>query len=291
MLQVSQQSTLQKSFVLVGLVFGGIILSVLLSGLLLPNLYGISMQTLLANLQANTFEISPNPSRLFAGIQQFFTFLVPGIFFFFFYRQKLYKYSYSENLIFYVVALYVVAMPLVEFSYYINQFIPVNAFAKESALSQALLQQMTLQEGTMAKLGNILVLCVLPAIGEELVFRFGIQNKILGDTKLGTAGAIIVTSLIFSFIHFELEAFLPRFVLSIILGLAYVYSRTILVPITFHLLNNYLAFTQISANVEQNYFQNMFYNSSFLSVVVVVLCSFLCYHILKRMSKSVSARL
>lgn len=56
--------------------------------------------------------------------------------------------------------------------------------------------------------------------------------------RLGTAGALVVVSLLFASVHLNLNAFVPVFVLGAMLGLAYEITGTILVPITIHMLFN-----------------------------------------------------
>jgi membrane protease YdiL (CAAX protease family) len=50
--------------------------------------------------------------------------------------------------------------------------------------------------------------------------------------------AIIVTSLLFSAIHFSFYGFLTRTALSIVLGLLYAYTRNLWMPILAHFINN-----------------------------------------------------
>jgi len=50
--------------------------------------------------------------------------------------------------------------------------------------------------------------------------------------------AIIVTSLLFSAIHFSFYGFLTRLTLSIVLGLLYAQTRNLWMPILAHFINN-----------------------------------------------------
>jgi len=87
----------------------------------------------------------------------------------------------------------------------------------------------------------LFVVAILPAIGEELLFRGILQNelvRILRNPHLG----IVLASILFSALHFQFYGFFPRMGLGILFGYLYYWSGTILVPILMHFTNNALTF-------------------------------------------------
>ena len=84
---------------------------------------------------------------------------------------------------------------------------------------------------------TILVIAVVPAIGEELLFRGYFQQKISKWLKDPNA-AILITAFLFSAIHFHFEGIIPRFVLGILLGYLYYWSGSLWLPILAHFVNN-----------------------------------------------------
>ena len=64
-----------------------------------------------------------------------------------------------------------------------------------------------------------------------------IQNNFKELTK-NTLLAVILTSAFFSLMHFELYAFLPRFLLSLCLGLLLAATNNLWIPILCHFINN-----------------------------------------------------
>lgn len=84
---------------------------------------------------------------------------------------------------------------------------------------------------------NILMLALIPAIGEELIFR-GVFQKILA--KLFKSGhlAIWFTAFIFSTLHFQFFGFIPRFILGLVFGYLYFWSGTLWLPVIAHFVNN-----------------------------------------------------
>ncbi len=101
--------------------------------------------------------------------------------------------------------------------------------------------EMTVKFLTMDSVGslalNMFMIAIIPAVGEELLFRGCIQKllrKGLGNPHI----AIILTGAIFSFFHFQFFGFLPRWIMGIILGYLFYYSGNIWYPIIAHFLNN-----------------------------------------------------
>lgn len=83
-------------------------------------------------------------------------------------------------------------------------------------------------------------IAVLPAIVEEMFFR-GTMQQILTATTRSPWMAILTTSAIFSLLHGDIVAFLPRFFLGYILGIIYYYGKNIWVNIAAHAFNNTLS--------------------------------------------------
>jgi uncharacterized protein len=92
----------------------------------------------------------------------------------------------------------------------------------------------------------LVVVAILPAIGEELLFRGIVQNELkalFGNPHI----AIWIGGFLFSFVHFQFFGFFPRMLLGVVLGYLYYWSGNILVPMFLHFMNN--AITLISMNL------------------------------------------
>jgi len=87
---------------------------------------------------------------------------------------------------------------------------------------------------------NLFMIALLPAIGEEFIFRGVLQRLISEWTKNHYVG-IIITAFLFSFIHFQFYGFVPRFLLGIYFGYLLFWSGSIWVPVIAHFVNNGLA--------------------------------------------------
>lgn len=87
---------------------------------------------------------------------------------------------------------------------------------------------------------NFIMIAILPAIGEELLFR-GVIQRLFAEWTRNAHVAILITAFLFSFIHFQFYGFLPRFMLGIFFGYLMVWSGSIWVPMAAHLFNNGMA--------------------------------------------------
>jgi hypothetical protein len=84
---------------------------------------------------------------------------------------------------------------------------------------------------------NLLTIAIIPAIAEELIFRGVFQRIFIGLFRSGHI-AIWVTAFIFSAIHFQFFGFIPRFILGLVFGYLFFWSKTLWLPIISHLINN-----------------------------------------------------
>lgn len=94
--------------------------------------------------------------------------------------------------------------------------------------------------GTMALLLNLLILVLLPAFGEELIFR-GLLQRIFHQASRNHHIAIWISAVLFSAIHLQWYGFLPRMMLGAGFGYLVVWSGSLFPAIFGHLLNNGMA--------------------------------------------------
>ncbi len=83
----------------------------------------------------------------------------------------------------------------------------------------------------------ILVIGVIPAIGEEVLFRGILQRNLIIWTRNPHVGVWLAAAL-FSAIHVQFLGFVPRMLLGALFGYLYLWSGNIWVPILAHFVNN-----------------------------------------------------
>lgn len=84
---------------------------------------------------------------------------------------------------------------------------------------------------------NLLIVALIPAIGEELLFR-GVLLKLIKDLTKNPHWAVIISAILFSAFHLQFYGFLPRFTLGLVLGYLFIITNNLWVPIFVHFINN-----------------------------------------------------
>jgi membrane protease YdiL (CAAX protease family) len=149
----------------------------------------------------------------------------------------------SGSLLILVVLIIIAGLPFINFLTELNMKMSLPFEQVETLLrnleeeTEALMMQLIRAENVFGLMVNLFMIAVIPAIGEELVFRGLLQRHFTEWFKNGHL-AILVTSIIFSLVHFQLFSFLPRFFLGIILGYFLYYGKSIWYPVIGHFVNN-----------------------------------------------------
>ena len=84
---------------------------------------------------------------------------------------------------------------------------------------------------------GIVVVAIIPGIGEELVFRGLVQNHVYRITK-NIHVAIWLGALLFSLFHLQFYGLVPRMLLGALFGYMYYFSGNIIYPMVAHFVNN-----------------------------------------------------
>lgn len=161
------------------------------------------------------------------------------------------KKSLDGILIIYFLTWLLFSFPLIAYSAQLNMMIDIPSWASEVDNNTIeFLMQMLDMNGIGDLLINILIIAIVPAIGEELLFR-GVILKELLNTKLNPHFSIIIVSIIFSLFHFQLSSFLPKMIIGIILCYSYYWTRNLMYPIFIHFFNNAMQVTLLYTAADQ----------------------------------------
>ena len=229
-------------------ILGMIIFLCLLLGLGMVESYGyfkgMNVTEALANLTADSSTSIRDFIRTNLLINHLTTFVFPALVFsYFFYKSKwtsflnINKIPIVANLILGGV-LIIAAFPLAQLAFWINMNIPMPNFLVEMEEGTSeMVRNLLLAEQPHELWFNLLTIAVIPAIGEELIFR-GILQKKLDQQLKNPHLAIWLAALIFSAIHMQFQGFLSRMLLGGILGYMYHWTGNLWVPIFAHLVNN-----------------------------------------------------
>lgn len=113
----------------------------------------------------------------------------------------------------------------------------IRAGEEQAELTIGLLLQ---RADLVAVLLNLLILVLIPAVGEELIFR-GLLQRMLLSASGKPHLAIWISAALFSAIHFQWFGFVPRMLLGAFFGYLVFWTGSLLPAIFGHLINNGLA--------------------------------------------------
>ncbi len=112
-----------------------------------------------------------------------------------------------------------------------------NWIRAKEAQAQTMTEAFLKTDTTGGLIINLIIMAVVPAIGEEMLFRGVLQRLFVAITRNVHVG-IFITAFLFSAFHMQFLGFLPRFALGIMLGYAFVMTNSLWAAIWLHFVNN-----------------------------------------------------
>ena len=236
---------------LIAFMIGGAFIASFLYSITGEFLYGVSIFEL-AEVLANPTD-APNAATalmFYQGITSFFMFIVAPLFLLRMMDFDLSPYlSWKERpalaLVLLSGLLVVLIMPLNSLIINWNAGIHfpdfMKGFEEWARTEESQAEQMTrllADFGTIPQLlTGLVVIAIIPAIGEELVFR-GVLQRQLHRWAGNMHVAVWMAALIFAAIHVQFFGFVPRVILGALFGYLYFWSGRIIVPMVAHFVNN-----------------------------------------------------
>jgi len=205
---------------------------------------GFDFQTLTETFSQESPLAERNTLRLAAFLNHLFTFLIPAIIAsYLFYKKDWLSYQRMDaapisKYLLMGTLMILVAFPFVYLTYWLNSLVPLpEVLTNMEEATAEMVKGLLIMDSPMELVFNLLVIAVMPAVAEEMIFRGIIQDsleKMISNPHV----AILVASIIFSAIHMQFEGFLPRMVLGMVLGYLFYWTRNLWVPIFAHAVNN-----------------------------------------------------
>ena len=221
---------------------GGFLGNVIIYGLLSYN--HLDMNSLIQDLNENS-DISHRKyiSNLLA-INHLSTFLLPVLVLLslLYYNKwtSIVKLTTPKNIGLLILGVFwlLLSYPFIEWLYTVNKAIPLPQWMNtmEDSTNEIVINLLGTPDFGLLFL-NLLVMAILPALGEELVFRGVVQPNLIKMVS-NYHIAIWITAFIFSAIHMQFQGFLPRMVLGALLGYLSFWSKNLWFPIIAHFFNN-----------------------------------------------------
>jgi len=188
--------------------------------------------------------------KYFQIVQSIGLFIVPPFVLGYLFSGKSFDYlklnNWAKPVSFILVPVLIIsAIPLINFMAEINSHLVLPEFMagieqwmKSSEESAAEVTKIFLKaDGFGGLMLNVFMIALIPAVGEELLFRGVLQNIFVKWTK-NIHWGIFIAAFVFSFIHFQFYGFLPRMFLGVIFGYLYVWSKSLWLSMLGHFINN-----------------------------------------------------
>ena len=232
----------KMGFLLLSVALGAMVGALIMLGL--GQLWDFDIATML--YEESTYDTASGRNKIRGTllINHMTSFVIPPLIFcWFFYRSKWWEYLRLKvspdaiNIMMGSLFMFAV-MPVAQLAMWVNKKIPLPEWMKTMEdQNTELVANMLQADSTYELFFNLLVVAVLPAIGEEILFRGVIQQQIERSLKNGVI-AVWITAAIFSAVHMQFEGFLARLVLGAALGYLFYWTKNLWVPIIAHFLNN-----------------------------------------------------
>jgi len=210
-------------------------------------IYGFSFSEILS---LGSFD-DPNyvaASKLIQIIGSIGTFIIPAFLFSYLFEGDLFSYyrfrdSTGAWSLLLTILMMVSVIPFINYMAEINMRMKFPIRSIDQFLrylegdAEEIMRAFTATRSLWGLLVNLLMVGVIAAVGEELIFRGLIQRLLHGMVK-NIHLAVLISSILFSAFHFQFFSFLPRFILGVVLGYLMYYGRSIWYPILAHFVNN-----------------------------------------------------
>lgn len=187
-----------------------------------------------------------NLIRIFQFFSQVCTFVLPALFFVHLcYPQAAWNYFRLHPIrqpthLLAGIVLLVAIYPLVQYIYTANKALPLPQWLKDMGGSNdAMIQALMRMDSVGILLFNLVVLALIPAFAEELLFRGVLQRVVARSTRSTTLG-IWLSAATFSAMHMQFDGFFPRLFLGALLGYLLAMTDCLWIPIIAHFFNNAL---------------------------------------------------
>ena len=182
--------------------------------------------------------------RLIVFSQHLFAFILPALLAMRLYKRHegdvFFNFSPKFNLNAALIGVFILmcSYPLVQFSSEVNKMIPLPDVLRNMEDQTAKLVSLMLNnDSILVLLVNVFLIALIPAIGEELIFRDFLQT-IIKKLIFHKHVTVWLTAIIFSAIHIQFEGFFPRMILGLVLGYLMMWSGNIIYPMIAHFTNN-----------------------------------------------------
>jgi hypothetical protein len=190
----------------------------------------------------------------------------------------------------------VISIPWINFTSFLNESLSLperwgdlmERIRENDANSWDLMKAYLQTENIGGLLINVFMVALIPALGEEFLFR-GIIQRILTEWFRNEHLAIWIAALIFSLMHYQFLGLIPRVMLGALFGYLFVWTGSIWVAVLAHFINNavaviyYYIFYQGTLEVEPDHIG--LEENALLMIITSVMLTFLLLAVIQKQRK------
>lgn len=300
----SQLSTFNQILLSLSLVVASTFILLFVGSLLCYLLFGVNIMTDASALDINAANLNISALKFYQAIYSIGMFIIPPFIIAYFLSSNVRSYlqiNQSARFSTFVQSFFIVlvSLPLINMMGELNSQIhfpnflkDVETWMKSSEEHAALVTQKFLKMDNIGDLLiNLILVAVIPALGEELLFR-GVLQKQLSKWTGNIHWGIFISAALFSALHMQFFGFFPRLFLGMLFGYLLVWTDSLWVPVFAHLVNNGIAVSasyfmgkgQLPENADSIGSSNMMWE---LSIVSLVLFSILSYQLFRTRKRQV----
>lgn len=180
-------------------------------------------------------------------------FLVPAMLAGFLIQRNTWKYLKADRISSYwililVITVMVISIPWINFFSFLNEKLSLperwgdlmESIRENDENSWELMKAYLQTDNISGLLINIFIVALIPALGEEFLFR-GVIQRILAEWFRNEHLAIWIAALLFSLMHYQFLGFIPRVILGALFGYLFVWTGSIWLAVLAHFINNGVA--------------------------------------------------
>lgn len=220
------------------------------STLLLLPLTGLSLESFFQSLSDFSTPSGLWLIRIFQVVQSLFLFVVPALLIAFLFSAQRGRYlslraPASPKIWLAAGLLTFLAFPAINAASALNEALQlpeswsaIEKWMKSAEEAARIVTEKFVLDRRLSIFGfNLFMMALLPALGEEFLFR-GVLQKIFTRWTGNVHAGIWITGILFSAIHLQFYGFLPRALLGVLFGYLLVWSGSIWAAVFAHFVNN-----------------------------------------------------
>jgi membrane protease YdiL (CAAX protease family) len=180
-------------------------------------------------------------------------FLIPALLAGFLIQRNTWKFLRADRfshywIIILVISIMVISIPWINYTSFLNEKLSLperwgdlmEKIRENDRSSWDLMKAYLQTESIGGLLVNIGMVALIPALGEEFLFRGTIQ-RIFSEWFRNEHLAVWTTALLFSLMHYQFLGLVPRVILGALFGYLFIWTGSIWIAVLAHFINNGLA--------------------------------------------------